>query len=79
MSTKTSALKRAASAFKKAMGPQRYGVHGKSFICQFCGHDRFKKRDGGVSIFGLSGLTCAECSHVEFFNIMPPVLDDDAA
>jgi hypothetical protein len=77
--TKASPLKRAVGAFKKAIGPQRYGLRGKPFVCQFCGHDRFKKRDQGVSIFGLSALACAECSHVEFFNILPPVLDDNAA
>ena len=78
MSTKTSALKRAASAFKKAMGAHRYGVHGKPFVCQLCGHDRFKV-GSGASVIGLYSLACAECGHVEFFAQTPPVLDDNAA
>ena len=78
MSTKVSALKRAATAFKKAMGAQRYGVHGKPFVCQFCGHERFKL-GSGAKILGLYSLACAECGHVEFFAATPPVLDDNAA
>ena len=77
--TKESPLERAVGEFKKAIGPQRYGLHGKPFVCQFCGHDRFKKRDQGVSMVGLSALRCVECSHVEFFVKMPPVLNDQAA
>ncbi len=76
MSTKVSALKQAASEFKKAMGPHRYGVNGKPFVCQLCGHDRFKF---GSSIVGLYWLACAECSHIEFFAQRPPFLDDNAA
>jgi hypothetical protein len=77
MTNKASALKRAATAFQKAMGAQRYGIHGKPFICQLCGHDRFKI-GSGASIIGLYSLACAECGHVEFFATTPPVLDDDA-
>lgn len=79
MSTKPSPLKRAANAFKKAIGPKRYGVHGKPFICPFCGHDRCTRRDGGVNLIALNALACAECSHVELFVHMPPVLDNEAA
>jgi hypothetical protein len=78
MSTKTSPLKRAVGAFKKAMGAQRYGVHGKPFVCQLCGHDRFKV-EHGVKIIGFNSLVCAECGHVEFFATTPPILDDNAA
>jgi len=78
MSTKASTLKRAATAFARAMGAKRYGVHGKPFVCQLCGHDRFKL-GSGASIIGLYSLACAECSHVEFFGQTPPVLDDNAA
>lgn len=73
MSTKTSALKRAMSAFKKTTGPQGYGLHGKPFVCQFCGHDRFTV-GSGASIMGLCTLACAGCGHVEFFAKLPPVL-----
>jgi hypothetical protein len=78
MSTKASPLKRAVSAFKKAMGAHRYGVHGKPFVCQLCGHDRFKVGKGGA-IIGLHSLACAECGHLEFFEATPPILDDNAA
>jgi len=77
MNTKASTLKRATTAFKKAMGAQRYGVNGKPFVCQFCGHDRFKL-GSGASLIGLHSLVCAECSHVEFFAATPPILDDSA-
>jgi hypothetical protein len=78
MSTKTSTRKRAATVFARAWGAKRYGVHSKPFICQLCGHDRFKL-GSGASIMGLYSLTCAECSHLEFFGQTPPVLDDNAA
>jgi hypothetical protein len=78
MSTKVSTLKRAATAFKKATGAKRYGVHGKAFVCQLCGQDRFKIGKGGAMI-GLHSLACAECGHLEFFAATPPVLDDDGA
>jgi hypothetical protein len=78
MGTKVSALKRAARAFAKAMGAQRYGVHGKPFVCQLCGHDRFKL-GSDISMIGLYSLACDECSHVEFFAQVPPLLDEDAA
>ena len=55
MSTNKSPLKRAESAFKKAMGPKKYGVHGKPFVCQLCGCDRFKVGRSG-SIIGLHSL-----------------------
>jgi transcription elongation factor Elf1 len=77
MSTKASALKRAASAFKKAMAPQRYGVHGRSFTCQICGHDRFHV--GSEAFSRLRYLACAECGHVEFFAATPPILDENVA
>ncbi len=78
MSDKASPLKRAVSAFKKAMGAQRYEVHGKPFVCQFCDHDRFKAI-GGAEGLGLCSLACAECGHVEFFEREPQILDDNAA
>jgi len=77
MSTKASTLKRAATAFAKAMGAKRYGVRGKPFVCQFFGHDRFKL--SCASIIGLWTLACAECCHVEFFAQTPPVLNDNAS
>jgi hypothetical protein len=78
MSTKASTLKRVADAFQKARGAQRYGVRGKPFICQLCGHDRFKLGNGAF-ILGLYSLACAECGHVEFFAAAPPILDEVAA
>jgi hypothetical protein len=75
MSTKVSALKQAVSAFKKAIGPHRYGVNGKPFVCQLCGYDRFKFGTG-AKILGLYWLACAECSHIEFFAQRPPLLPD---
>jgi hypothetical protein len=78
MSTKVSAQKRATTAYKRAMGAQRYGVHGKPFVCQFCGHDQFKWL-GNISILILHSLACAECGHVELFKALPPVLDGNAA
>jgi len=73
MNTKVSALKRAVSAVKKAMEPKQYGLHGKPFVCQLCGHDRFLVGDG-PSIIGLYTLACADCGRVEFFVKLPPVL-----
>jgi hypothetical protein len=70
MNTKVSALKRAVSAAKQAMGPQQYGVRGKPFVCHLCGNDRFRS---GSSIIGLRTLACSECSRVEFFAKLPPV------
>jgi hypothetical protein len=79
MNTKPSALKRAANAFKKAIGPKRYGVQAKPFVCQFCGHDRFKTLGGNVSILALYSLACSECGHVELFAAKPPVINDHDA
>jgi hypothetical protein len=78
MSTKVSALKRFASAFAKSVAAKRYGVHGKPFVCQLCGHDRFKL-GGDISMIGLYSLACGECSHVELFAQVPPLLDKDGA
>ncbi len=78
MSTKVSALKQAVSAFKQAIGPHRCGVNGKPFVCQMCGHDRFKIGTG-AKILGLYWLACAECSHIEFFAQRPPLLPDKGA
>ena len=78
MSTKVSALKRFASAFQKVVEAKQYGVHGKSFVCNLCGHDRFKL-GSDISVLGLYSLACADCSHVEFFAQVPPLLDDAAA
>jgi hypothetical protein len=72
MSTKISALKRAVKAATNAMGPQKHGVHDKPFVCSCCGHDRFNV--GAIPILELHTLSCAECSHVEFFAKQPPVL-----
>ena len=78
MSTKASTLKRATTAFARAMGAKRYGVHGKPFVCQLCGNDRFKL-GSDASIIGLYSLACAECSHVELFGQTLPVLDEKTA
>jgi transcription elongation factor Elf1 len=78
MSTKESALKRTVSAIKKAMEPRRYGVHGKPFVCQLCGHDQFNF-GSGASILGLYTLACADCGHLECFATQQPILADDAA
>ncbi len=78
MSTKTSVRERAATLFVKAVGPHRYGVHGKPFVCWLCGHDRFRL-GSDISLLGLYSLACDECSHVELFAWPPPVLADDAA
>jgi hypothetical protein len=77
MSTKASPLKRAVRAFKKEIGPHRYGVKGKPFVCHLCGHDRFRFGTG-AKILGLYWLACAECGHVEFFEQHPPLLDEAA-
>jgi hypothetical protein len=80
MSTTTSALKRAAGAFTKTiLDGQRYGVHGKAFVCQLCGHDHFKLGGGRSSITALHTLECGVCGHVEFFAKSPPLLKDNAA
>ena len=76
MSTKASSVKRAIT-YAKSVGAKRYGVHGKPFVCQLCGHDRFKLGSSG-SLVGLYSLACAECYHLEFFGQKPPVLDDSA-
>ena len=72
MSTTTSPLKRAVNAAKNAMGPQQYGLHGKPFVCQLCGHDRFTS--SLILMFSLHTLACAECGHVEFFAKHPPLI-----
>jgi hypothetical protein len=79
MSTKPSPLKRAMSAVKKSMGPQQYGLRGKPFVCQLCGHDQFTTKTdsslvGSHILVGLYALACADCGHVEFFAKLPPVL-----
>jgi len=69
MSKQTSALKRAVKAVKDAMGPQRYGPHGKPFVCHLCGHDRFTY--GVAPVIVMHTLACADCGHVEFFAKKP--------
>jgi transcription elongation factor Elf1 len=66
-------MKRAVTAFKKAMGPQQYGLLGKPFVCRFCGHDQFTVQVS-VAILKLHRLECVECGHIEFFAKRPPVL-----
>jgi transcription elongation factor Elf1 len=66
------ALKRAAKAAKKAMGPTRYGVNGKAFVCPCCGYDQF--RESVAPMIALHTLVCAQCGHVQFFEKTPPVL-----
>ncbi len=75
MNTKPSPLKRAITAAKNAMGPQRYGVHGKPFECHMCGHDLFTVAPNLVTWFGLA---CAECGHLEFFMKKPEWIQPDA-
>jgi hypothetical protein len=77
MSTKVSALKRAANAFEKAMGPQRYGIRGKTFACRLCGHDRFMVGED-LPLTSIHSLACAECGHIELFAKLPPIVDDNA-
>jgi hypothetical protein len=74
MTTKTSPLKRAIDAAKRAMSPQRYGVHGKPSTCRFCGHDRFKIGEY-VGLLMMHTLVCVECGHVEFFTKLPIAID----
>jgi hypothetical protein len=73
MSTKTSPLKRAISAAKNAIGPQQYGVRGKPFTCQLCGHDRFTPGPH-IIVLSMHTLACSDCGHVEFFAKHPPLL-----
>ncbi len=68
MKTTIRALKRAAQAARKAMGPQRYGPHGKPIVCPICGHDRFTILPGIITMFS---LTCSECGHLELFQKKP--------
>ena len=72
MSTKLSAFKRARTAAKRSMGPQRYGVQGKVLTCHFCGHDRFTETFIGIS--SISGLVCSQCSHLELFMKVPEMM-----
>ncbi len=72
-------MKRALGAFMKAKGPQRYGVHGKPFVCQLCGHDRFMPQFL-AGFIGCCALVCTECGHVELFALhSPPILDEKAS
>ena len=74
MPTTTSPLKRAITAAKRALGPQRYGQDDHAFACPMCDHDRFKP-GVYVGLLGMHTLICAECSHVAFFEKMPDRID----
>jgi hypothetical protein len=74
MTTKASPLKRAIKAATQAMGPQRFGTRDKPFVCQLCGHDRFKVGDY-VGLLGMHTLICAGCNHVEFFTKAPKTIE----
>ena len=69
MKKEASALKRAFKAAEAAMGPKRYGPHGKPFVCHLCGHDEFTYELAPVLV--LHTLVCADCGHVEFFGKQP--------
>jgi hypothetical protein len=56
------------------MGPHRYGTPDKPFVCQLCGHDRFKVGDY-VGLLGMHTLVCAGCNHVEFFTKAPETIE----
>jgi hypothetical protein len=73
MSTKPSPIKRAVNAAMNAIGPKQYGVHGKPFVCQLCGHDRFTSGPR-IMILAMRTLACADCGHVEFFAKLPPLI-----
>ncbi len=71
MSTKITAFKRAVKAAKASMGPQRYGIHGKPFVCLLCGHDRFNP---APNLLTWNALACAECGRLEFFEKAPELI-----
>jgi hypothetical protein len=66
----TSPLKRAITAAKRALGPQRYGLEDRAFVCQMCGHEHFKTGQY-IAAVGMHTLVCGECSHVVLFEKMP--------
>jgi hypothetical protein len=74
MTKNKSPLTRAFKAARQAMGPQRYGTHGKPFVCQLCGQDRFKVGNY-IGLLGMHTLICAGCSHVEFFASTPKKIE----
>ena len=74
MPTSTSPLKRAITAAKRALGPQRYGFKDRVFVCQMCGHDHFKTGQY-IMVAGLHTLVCAECSHAALFERLPELVD----
>lgn len=74
MTTTSTPLKRALQAAKKAMGPQQYGAAGRVFECGMCGHDQFKV-GAYIVLLGMHTLVCCHCSHVEFFESAPQVVE----
>jgi hypothetical protein len=66
------ALRRAAKAAKKAMGPSQFGVNGKAFVCPCCGYDEFTI--SVAPMMAMHTLVCARCFHVLFFEKTPPSL-----
>jgi hypothetical protein len=69
---KPTPLKKALSAAKEAMGPQRYQAGDKLLVCKMCGGQRFKA-GGYIPILNVHKLLCGECTHVEFFETLPKV------
>ena len=74
MPTTPSPLKRAITAAKRALGPQRYGSGDRVLACPMCGHDHF---DTGpyMVLFGVWTLVCAECRHISPFERLPERTD----
>lgn len=70
MPTTPSPLKRAITAAKRALGPQRYGSGDRVFACPMCGHDRFGTGQY-IAAYGMHTLVCAKCRHVALFETMP--------
>ena len=56
------------------MAGQHYGTQKKSFVCPFCGNDRFKSGPNAL-ILMLHTLACADCGHVEFFTKKPKPIE----
>ena len=77
MTTKSSTLKLAIKAARKAMGPQRYGTAENPLSCVLCRNDRFKV-GRYIPIMMMHTIVCAKCNRVEFFETMPPLVEDGA-
>jgi transcription elongation factor Elf1 len=56
------------------MGPQQYGADGHVFECAMCGHDQFKV-GAYIALLGMHTLVCSQCSHVEFFEKAPQLME----